>query len=147
MVTLCKLGYGDLFLSLQKVHRCRCTCFHLIILERCRCTCFRLNHRSYVYVMGKVPQVDCCIDHRYNYTATNPAPSSYTDVNKYASGSFIVSDFLATLYKNEQTHTAYLCKCWTRLENDFYLAGRWCVNRMTLYGYNVDMTALFINHF
>ena len=68
----------------------------------------------------------------------------YTDVNK-KNASLIISDFLAMLYKNEQPRKAYLCKCWTRLENDIYLACRWHFNLMTLYMFNVDMMALFTN--
>ena len=34
---------------------------------------------------------------------------NYTDINKNAS--LIISDFLASLYKNEQPRMAYLCEC------------------------------------
>ena len=33
--------------------------------------------------------------------------------------SLIITDFLAMIYKNEQPHTASLCRGWTMLENDF----------------------------
>ena len=38
--------------------------------------------------------------------------------------SLIISDFLAVTHKNEQPRTAYLCKDWTRLENDINLTCR-----------------------
>ena len=46
----------------------------------------------------------------------------YTDVNKNAS--LIITDFLAMVYKNEQPHTACLCRGWAKLENDLNLICR-----------------------
>ena len=59
--------------------------------------------------------------------------------------SLIITDFLAMIYKNEQPHTASLCRGWMTLENDFNFICRWSVIPMTSYRLNVHMTALCIN--
>ena len=38
--------------------------------------------------------------------------------------SLIITDFLAMIYKNEQSRTASLCRGWAMLENDFNLIYR-----------------------
>ena len=45
----------------------------------------------------------------------------YTDVNKKR---LTHDDFVVMMYKNEQPITAYLCRGWVRLENDFNLICR-----------------------
>ena len=62
----------------------------------------------------------------------------HTDANQNAS--LITADFLAMVYKNEQSLTAYLCRGWARLENDFNLICRWCVIMIKSHMINVHMT-------
>ena len=58
--------------------------------------------------------------------------------------SLIITDFLAIIYKTEQSRTASLCRGYAMLENDFNLICRWPVIPMTSYSLNVHMTVLCI---
>ena len=59
--------------------------------------------------------------------------------------SLIITDFLAMIKENEQRLTAYSCRGWTMLENDFNLICRGRVIPMTSYRLNVHMMALCID--
>ena len=68
--------------------------------------------------------------------------SSQNILTSTINASLIITDFLAMIYKNEQSHTASLCRGWAMLEIDFNLICRSRVIPMTSYRLNVHMTAL-----